>query len=210
MRIIGDTTYQRMPEELRGQAPGGEPWWKIDMGRFYREQYGASPSELSGGAPSDPAAQLGYLKGVSDAVEEAGKGKVRSVPTTRYRATIDLEKAAEAEEGAAREATRKMAEQLGARELPVEVWLDEDGRVRRYRMTMPVAKAPQGGPSMEGRVTVVQELWDFGVPVRVEPPPPGQTEDMTDKLMKQGAQRQTAAMSREESHRAPAARLQEA
>ncbi len=34
-------------------------------------------------------------------------------------------------------------------------------------------------------MTVVQELYDCGVSVRVEPPPPGRTRDMTDELLKQ-------------------------
>ena len=194
MRVLGDVAYQKMPEEASGPATGGKPWAKIDMERLHREQYGASPAQMRSGATSDPTDQLGYLRGVSEGVEEVGEEKVRGVTTTHYEATIDPKKAAEQEEeqGAARRATEGMAEQIGSDEIPVEVWIDGEGRVRRYAMSVPLPNTSEGGSAAGGDVTVVQELYDFGVPVRVEPPPPEQTEDVTDEVLEQGSPNTTA------------------
>lgn len=53
--------------------------------------------------------------------------------------------------------------------MPTEVWVDEDGRVRRVRMEYADVATGEGASA---DVTVTTELYDFGADVRVEPPPP--------------------------------------
>ena len=193
-RVIGDTMYMRFSGNFTGQPPGGKPWMKMDLEELSREQFGASLSEMQG-ASATPEEQLGYLRGVSDSVEKLGEEKVRGIPTTHYRATVDLEKAAAEEKDAAvRQAYEKMTEQIGASKLPMEVWLDEKDRVRRIKTVTPVPEQPATGGSPNGRqaegkgkMTMVYEYYDFGAPVRVVAPPPAQTTDVTDMAAQQQA-----------------------
>ena len=101
--------------------------------------------------------------------------------------------AAQEKEVRLRRAYEKMEKQLGTTKLLVEVWLDEEGRVRRLKTTTPLPEeAASGGDAQGGgRMTVVYEYsvvyeyYDFGAPVRVSPPPAGQTADVTDRVMRQ-------------------------
>ncbi len=176
MRQIEDTVYVRLPEDLVAQMSGAKPWLEADLEAMYGQQYGAGPAQ--GGAAQDPTRQLEYLRGVSDSVERVGVGEVRGIRTTRYKAVVDLEREVAGQDAEAREAHDEMVEKLGASKLPVEVWLDDKNRVRRYAMdaTVPVpedvSEMPEGG---EMQTSIVAEYYDFGTPVDVQAPPPDQT-----------------------------------
>lgn len=198
-RQIGTTIYEKLPDRLASQTAAQKPWIKMDLDAMTRQQFGASFSELQGSAPSDPTEQLGYLQGTSDSVEEVGTEEVRGTPATHYRATVDLEKAAE-EQGAQqnaqlRQAYDKIEQQLGTSTLPMDVWLDEQGRVVRLEMNMPVPVpagpssryANQQGGSSQGQIDITEEFYDFGTPVSVEAPPEEQTADVADLLSAQQA-----------------------
>ncbi len=87
-------------------------------------------------------------------IEEVGPEDVRGVATTRYRMTVDLSDV----EGAAEEG-------LGET-VPTEVWVGEDGLVRRLRQRLRISDAGQ-----RGEVDFTVEYFDFGVDERIEPPP---------------------------------------
>lgn len=84
-------------------------------------------------------------------VEEAGSEDVRGTPTTRNTTTLDLSGA----EGRDEEGLPET--------VPTEVWIDEDGLVRRIRQRLPVGEG--------GDVDYTLELYDFGVQATVQPPP---------------------------------------
>jgi hypothetical protein len=71
-----------------------------------------------------------------------------------------------------------VVEKFGASKFPVEVWLDDKNRVRRCAMDVPV---PENAPEMpeggEMQTSIVAEYYDFGTPVDVRAPLPGQTTD---------------------------------
>ena len=104
--------------------------------------------------------------------------EVRDVQTTRYEAVVDLERGDTGQDAQAWEAHDEMVEKLGASKFPVEVWLDDKNRVRRYAMdvTVPV---PEDAPEMpEGgkmQTSIVAEYYDFGTPVDVQAPLPDRT-----------------------------------
>ena len=176
VRYVGSTMYQKMPEPFTAQAPPGKRWVEIDQEKLMKEEYGTSLSEMQEGTQGTPSDQLAYLRGVSDSVEKLGTEEVRGAPTTHYRADVDLDKAAP-KDPEARRAFERMTEDLRAEKIPTEVWIDEEGRVRRYEMTMamPLPEGTpqdgQGDPSM----TMTAEYYDFGTPVNVEPPPKDKT-----------------------------------
>ncbi len=182
VRQIGAVSYTKMPKEFLAGMPGAKPWMKVDVGAMAGQQYGAGLGQMQGGPASDPTAQLEYLRGVSDSVEKVGTEKVRGVQTTRYEASIDMEKALAEQGGEAQKAYDELVRQTGMREVPVQTWLDDQNRVRRFAMTMtmtpPEGQASPGIP--EGgkmRMDMVAEYYDFGTPVNVQAPPPDQTAD---------------------------------
>ena len=151
-------------------APGSEAaqgrWVAMDLGEEGR--FG----QLGAFDRTDPAQALAYLEAADD-VEEIGTEEVRGAETTHYRLTVDLRKAAEGSPE-----YRAVIEQSlrgGTAEVPTEVWVDGDGRVRRVRMVYADVPTPDGEAA---DVTVTTELYDFGADVDVEPPPRDQVLNM--------------------------------
>ncbi|MFE6409794.1 hypothetical protein ACFVOR_23010 [Streptomyces sp. NPDC057837] len=175
-RVIDQVLYQKLP---KGQAPGGKPWIRIDLGKV-AERQGAGDRNMS-----DPAQSAAYAKAITDRdVTEKGTATIGGVRTTRYRVSVDV---AELPNG---DTLRK---QVGPT-LPMDVWLDDEGRLRRQQLDMTV-KAPQSSErsastasSAPGKVTVrtVMDFSGFGTEVEAEAPPAGQVTNMTGKALEQG------------------------
>jgi hypothetical protein len=85
----------------------------------------------------NPGKELQLVRAVAK-TEAAGGETIRGVKTTRYRAQLDV----------------------GAVKGPIELWVDEQGVVRRSR---------QRGPEKRSFLST-REYFDFGVDVEVEPP----------------------------------------
>ncbi|MFI7140137.1 hypothetical protein ACIBQ5_21055 [Streptomyces massasporeus] len=175
-RVIDRVLYQRMP---RGQAPGGKPWIKIHLGRVAAQQ------GTDGRSMSDPAQSAAYAKAITDKdVTEKGSATVNGVETTHYRVSADV---ADLPGG---DALRK---QVGPT-LPMDVWLDDEGRMRRQQIDMTVRtpeatrRSSSGATSAPEKVTVrtVMDFTDFGTEVEAVAPPAGQVTDMTGKALEQG------------------------
>jgi hypothetical protein len=152
-------------------APGSEGaqgrWVAMDLGEEGR--FG----QLGAFDRTDPAQALAYLEAADD-VEEIGTEEVRGAETTHYRLTVDLRKAAEGSPEY-RAVIEQSLQAGGTAEVPTEVWVDEDGRVRRVRMVYADVPTPDGEAA---DVTVTTELYDFGADVDVEPPPRDQVLNM--------------------------------
>jgi hypothetical protein len=159
-----------------GKLPGGAHWMKLDLGRL-GDAFGVSLQQLAGGQ-SNPAQFLEYLRASGGAVTAVGHEPVRGVPTTHYRGTVDLAKVAgvmpSANRAQLRAALAKLIAQSGIKSLPVDVWVDGHGLVRR--MTL-VLSSPAGGLKLQMHMTL--ELFDFGATPPVAPPAPGDTYDAT-------------------------------
>ncbi|MEU1003039.1 hypothetical protein [Streptomyces tibetensis] len=175
-RVIDQILYQKPP---KGQAPGGKPWIKIDLGKVAGQQ-GAGD-----GSMSDPARSAAYAKAITDKdVTEKGQATINGVETTHYRVSVDVAGLPDGD---------SLRKQVGPT-LPMDVWLDDEGRMRRQQLDMTV-KTPEatrrsssGASSAPGKVTVrtVMDFTDFGTEVEADEPPAGQVTDMTGKALKQG------------------------
>ncbi|MZF88522.1 hypothetical protein [Streptomyces sp. SID5643] len=175
-RVVDQVLYQKMP---KGSTPGGKPWIKIDL-RKVAAQQGTGDRSMS-----DPAQSAAYAKAITDKdVTKKGTATVNGVETTHYRVSVDV---AELPNG---ETLRK---QVGPT-LPMDVWLDDEGRMRRQQIDMTL-KAPEAtqrssadASSAPGKVTVrtVMDFTDFGTEVEAGEPPAGQVTDMTGKALEQG------------------------
>ena len=64
-------------------------------------------------------------------VQTVGTETVDGVSTTHYKATIDLAKAADTVGGPAKEAVQHLIDKGGPSYVPVDVWIGDDGLVRK-------------------------------------------------------------------------------
>lgn len=181
-----DDVYLKLGDRLPGL--GDRPWVKIDLDALAKGQ-GDSIEALRQLQANDPSAVLNYLRGVTGKVTEVGPETVRGAPTTRYKATVDLEKAAESSPEEVRDDLAEVTRQLGESHLPVEAWIDGAGRLRRLRYSVDLAELGDDAPAKgagTGTVTADLELFDFGVDVAVTTPPEGETTDLAKLLGRAG------------------------
>lgn len=175
---------------MRGFMPlgglGGAQWIRMDLEALS----GQAGVDLSGMLDQfkslDPKSQLAMLAGVAEEVEEVGAENVRGVATRHLKASVDLGKAL-AQMPPAFRATVGPLEKAGVSVLPVELWVDAEGLPRRLSVDFDLSKlpksaapaaAPAGAPPSS--MSMRMEFFDFGEPVRVEVPGPGQYVDIAD------------------------------
>ncbi|MGW6796393.1 hypothetical protein [Streptomyces chartreusis] len=129
----------------------------------------------------NPAREAAFLAGAPDA-RRVGDEKIDGTGTTHYtgtaavaelRASLD-----EVEDKAAREGRRRSLDQYekaGVDELTLDVWIDGDDRVRRLRTQ---------GFGRHGELDLTVTFLDYGKPVTVRAPRPGDTADLRKPLEK--------------------------
>ncbi|MYR41809.1 hypothetical protein [Streptomyces sp. SID5910] len=175
-RVVDQVLYQKAPDQ---KAAGGKPWMKIDLKRVAGQQ-GANPQQIG-----DPAQSAAYAKAVTDKdVSEVGTEKIGGVDTTHYKVSIDVAKLP----GGA-----QLGKQIGPT-LPMQIWLDDEGRIRRQQIDMalkaPASAQPESSAApQQVKVSTLMEFSDFGTDVEAEAPPAGQVTDVTDQVA-QGGQTQ--------------------
>ena len=148
--LDGSVLYVRL-DGLRHAPPLATPWVSADL-ETVGAMLGDRLGELTEWAAEGPSRVLEQLRAVGE-VEELGSERVRGVETTRYRALVRPPGAPD------------------DRAVPVDVWIDGDGLVRRLRAAHGTAAA-----------TVTVELYDFGADVAIEPPAPEQVTALDELL----------------------------
>jgi hypothetical protein len=167
-----EATAREVPSELAGKH-----WIRIDLSQL--SGLGAEQLESldpTGGA--NPRSQVDALRGIDDAVR-VGSEPINGTRTTHFRGTLKLSLARQRLEALPeelRDRVRAGIEQLfrGDRKLPVDLWLDDQNRLRQMKTTIEVDQ-PQ-----HARVAVTLALPEFDVPVDVSAPPPDETVDFAD------------------------------
>ena len=115
------------------------------------------------------------LRGLSGSVKEVGKTRVRGVETTRYSAAVSLDKALAQTPPRERKAAKAALKMFGGlNRVPVDVYIDDAGRVRRMEMEYDLKTA---GMTFESDVKL--ELFDFGARVDFKRPPPRQVAELS-------------------------------
>jgi hypothetical protein len=179
MILNGFDLYLRMPF-LRSVAPQLKPWLKVNLQQAGRSQGLDLSAFLQLGQGGDPTQSLQYLRGAGD-VKKKGSEEVRGVDTTHYEMTVDLrrvaDKAPQQLRARLRNATAQIIRVTGQRKVPVEIWVDDQGLVRRFvqRQKIPI----QGNRT---DMTLQMELFDFGTSVSAAPPPASQVTDLSRAL----------------------------
>lgn len=188
---VADTPVQYMRLPGLEDELDGKHWMKIDVGGALREvcpelDFEALLSAQSG----DPTSGLQFLDGATR-VEVVGQDTVRGAETTRYHVVVNVLEAAESGPEAARGTMRKLAKLYTNPEQEMDVWLDDDDRVRRYEQSIDNAsvKLPDclnnpetAGMFRTGTMHFVYELYDFGADVNVELPKANDVVDLQELM----------------------------
>jgi hypothetical protein len=175
----GGVVYIRLPA-MSSRLPAGKSWVRTDLDEAARSQgFDFSQlQDLTGG--NDPRKLLDLLRAASGEIETVGTENLRGVSTTHYRAMLslaDYEKLVPPEKREElRSTVREMLEQTGVDEIPVDVWLDGSGLVRKLEMSFAVT---QPGTTKETEAGLTFELWDYGERVEIDLPPADQVVDQS-------------------------------
>lgn len=165
--LFEDTTiWMRVPPVLL-EATGGKPW--------ARSRLRGSPNAFGGMQQPDPSQMLDSLRGISGSVREIGQTRVRGVETTRYGTEVSLAKALGESPPAQRKTAKAALKMFGGLEkMPVDVYIDDAGRVRRMDMEY---KLRTVGVNFEAKIKL--ELFDFGTRVAFTRPPASQVTELS-------------------------------
>lgn len=187
MEMVFDQRFFYMKFPLAQAELGGKEWMKFDM-RKTSEALGIDPAVVRASQQQgDPGMSLQFMRSVSDDVEELGTETIRGIPTTHYRATIDLRKYPELVPPDKRDEARRSADRLielsgGEETSDVEVWVGKDKLVHRMKQEQNM-KLP--GQNQVTRSTFTSDFVDHGAQVRIQPPPDDEVRDVTDQTVAQ-------------------------
>jgi hypothetical protein len=165
--------YMRSPLFARS-LPGAKAWLKMDLTKFAATK-GVDLGSLQQLNQTDPMQDLHYLTGAS-ASRELGYDQVRGVFTKHYALTIDLNRLAKGNRRL-HAALDRLRGAMGTK-IPAEAWVDDQGLLRKLALNFTLANTPDG----PFRMSLSEELYDFGAKVRVRTPPASQVTDATKLL----------------------------
>jgi hypothetical protein len=151
----------------------GRRWLKFDMSRMLGAMgIGALPTG------TDPSQFVDYLRAVGSSETRTGTATVRGIPTTRYHATIDLDRYSKLvpprQRSTAQRGIDTLESALGSHTLPVDVWIDHHHMVRRLGLVF--AECVSGQRIHLG---VSMDLYDYGPQAQPSLPRAIQVYDIT-------------------------------
>jgi hypothetical protein len=178
MVMLNPDIYMHMPF-LAGKLPEGKTWMKLDVTKAAAAA-GVSSSSFSSLGQNDPTQFLQYLRGSAGGVVSLGSETVEGVPTTHYHGELELSRILANLPGSEQAAAKSALEKLGsggagAGGIPVEVWIDAQGRVRRIEMSFGGAGTAAAG--LSASITIAFK--SYGPVPPVAPPPAGEVYDAT-------------------------------
>ncbi len=138
------------------RATGGKPWVKLDVSREM-DAFGLSSLPTA----TDPSQFVDYLRAVSAKTKPLGTLTVRGVKTTGYQATVDLDRypslVSPSQQAAVARGVKSLESAIGLHTIPMEVWIDKAGLVRRLGLSFPECAS---GTKFQFGMNV--DLYDFG------------------------------------------------
>jgi hypothetical protein len=166
--VTGDVLYLRSPAFAQATTQDKQ-WVKLNLATLASSQGTTDLSGILDASPT-PTYALAYLQGAST-VDKVGAESIGGVQTTHYAVSANLDSAAEHASGSTRDALQGVIAQSGVRTLPLDVWLDGNGYIRKVRYD------EHAGRRQAAQVTM--ELHDFGAPVTIDAPPDDSVVDLT-------------------------------
>ncbi len=170
----------------------GKTWSRFDFEREPKIDLDDNDRRVAVGAGViSPALAVEFLEGVlTGSVEEAGTGMRGGAKTTRYRARMAPDAvASEIRDEDRQEGVRRLFETLGVEQddFPVDVWIDDEGRVRGVRFLMRQQKDRVNAFTL----SVSWVFYAFGTKASVALPPasktvrPGRFRDFVEDLIRE-------------------------
>ncbi|MEV4145257.1 hypothetical protein AB0J40_16415 [Amycolatopsis sp. NPDC049691] len=159
VRQVTGKLYAKVPEGSRDEVGAGKPWVAVaaDGTDPFSQVLGGSLAQLA--AQNDPAHTLGEIR-TAGSIVSAERGQLDGVTAEHYRVELDLSRL-----GTDLPAGLPPDSALG--KFPVELWLDDAHRPLQIVLDLsPIL------PGSEARITT--RYSDWGAPVDVQPPPPGE------------------------------------
>jgi hypothetical protein len=169
----GDVGYMRFPA-LDDQLPEGKSWIRAD-GTDASARGGIDLEEFEDFAKTDPRALLDALRAVTSDIDVVGTEQLRGVETTHYRAVVDPVELGKLAPSGTQQSSPSLVDQIteqsGLGPVPVDVWIDETGLVRKLSMAF---EATEAATTQSSEVSMAFELWDYGETVGIDLPPADQ------------------------------------
>jgi hypothetical protein len=173
--LLSDFDLVITPDKLYVATPNGPKKWRA-LTQEDLSKAGSGSVLASIRTQIDPRETLRNLGTTTKNVQVVGEEKVRGTNTTHVRGDVDLsdEAIAKAPEDQ-RQSLRDARESIQAQSYPIDVWLDNSGRVRR------LAYAVTAGDGAQRATTTVQfELFDFGKDAGIVIPKPADVKEGVD------------------------------
>ncbi|WP_053914747.1 hypothetical protein VM636_16375 [Streptomyces sp. SCSIO 75703] len=146
----------------RGAGVPDDKWVRVETATL-------SDGNLVTGGATDPFAAAEVLRGTRTAAY-VGRTEVAGTAVRHYRGTADLARAARDATPDNRETLAAAAEGFATAEVPFEVYLDDEGRIRKLRHRFSFVNGQREGTVAVSSTTL---LYDFGAEVRVRLPAEG-------------------------------------
>jgi hypothetical protein len=146
----------------RGAGVPADKWVRVDIATL-------SDGNLVTGGATDPYAAAELLRGTRTATY-VGETQVAGTPVRHYRGTADLADAAQDASDGNRKPLAAAAKGFATAAVPFDVYLDEQGRIRKVRHRFSFVNGQQKNTVAVASTTL---LYDFGAPVDVELPEAG-------------------------------------
>lgn len=125
-----------------------------------------SDGNLVTGGATDPFAAAEVLRGTRTA-RYVGRTEVAGTAVQHYRGTADLAVAADDASAGGRDALRAAAKGFATARVPFDVYLDDEGRIRKVRHRFSFVNGQRKEAVAVASTTL---LYDFGAPVEVRLP----------------------------------------
>lgn len=172
VRQIGEISYVKFP--FFGMFLGADTPW-ISMP--------AEGSDPTGGfamtSPGNPSEILGSFEDAGASVEVIGTEAVNGVNATHYRVVFDTETLLA-------EATPEERAELEAQgpipldELPMDVWISDDGLVVRFIMEIDGDSIETDPGEGFGHMSMRYDMFELNSPIVIDPPPADEVTDVDD------------------------------
>lgn len=179
MRMVADGTTVYVQGATFQAVAQGKQWVSMDTARMSASPL---PGMGTGAGGTDVLSSLRALqdKGVVRQVREVGTDEVRGVRTVKYEGEFDPEALVDSMSGATKE-VREALRQVRMDSASMAVWVGDDDLVRRMTSTFSMSMA-----GTEVKMSMSIDLFDFGIPVQIDIPPPDQVHPMDSPLRTAG------------------------
>ncbi|MEJ2868832.1 hypothetical protein WCD74_13755 [Actinomycetospora sp. OC33-EN08] len=167
---VGRTAFGALPPRALDDISRGRQWVAVALDQVDTGLYADTVIQLGSGVTGNAADLMTVLGAIRDDVVVVGPETIADRPTVHLRGTVDLARLRELAPDLAGAATRAAAE-LGRPDVPVDVWLDNRGRVRQVTQTL-----------VPGRASTTTTLLEATPPAPVVAPPAAMVRDLFREL----------------------------